>query len=674
MLSLLLGLVVGLHQPRFAGTPPVGARVNTARPVKFSYAADPAVTSVAVVGGFNNWDRAKNPLTRGADGGWTVTASIEPGVYPYLFVEDGKRWVPDPKAPKQPDGNGNVNSLLIVQPESFDKLPGKKGDGVITYAAIQHRPDRRDTMRYDEKSFRIRVRTRHDDVTGVEIVSGDSSWPMEIIHSDALYDTWQGPLPAKSLGSYSFKFHDGHIGATIAGANYKQNVADYPVPKPPAWVSNAVFYQIFPERFANGKAANDPPDVMPWGTKPTGRNWMGGDLVGIQEHLDHLTDLGVTGLYLNPVFKTGSNHGYDTQDYLTVDPRFGTNQELASLVHEAHLGGIWVILDGVFNHSSPEFFAFRDLRAKGAKSKYRDWYFPLAFPIQVKEGQQTYRTFAGVPSMPKLNGDNPAVQEYFGKVAAHWISAAGVDGWRLDVADEVGHPFWRHFRTVVKAAKPDAYIVGETWGDSHEWLQGDEHDATMNYRWRSAVLDFVRGVISPTEFDRQLRIVRETCPAACLYSMFNLLGSHDTERVRTILKGNKKQQELAVVTQFTYPGVPSVYYGDEIGMEGGKDPDDRRCMIWDKSQWDMHLYRLHRALIALRKSRPSLTLGDFRVASANDAMGRFVFQRRLGKETTTVILNRGSVPVACSAYVPSGKVLAGTGPTVPAGGWAVVGS
>jgi cyclomaltodextrinase / maltogenic alpha-amylase / neopullulanase len=128
------------------------------------------------------------------------------------------------------------------------------------------------------------------------------------------------------------------------------------------------------------------------------------------------------------------------------------------------------------------------------------------------------------------------------------------------------------------------------------------------------------------------------------------------------------------VTQFTYPGVPSVYYGDEIGMEGGKDPDDRRCMIWDKSQWDMHLYRLHRALIALRKTRPSLTAGDFRVVSANDAMGRFVFQRRLGKETTTVILNRGPVPVACSAYVPSGKVLAGTGPTVPAGSWAVVGS
>jgi glycosidase len=608
------------------------------RAVTFMYQPDRQLQTVHVVGQFNNWDRTTHPLALLPDGKtWKGTFNIAPGAYQYLFVENSSRWLPDPKAPPAGDANGNTNSLLIVEPPDYDVYPAKLGDGILTMSAIAHRADRRDSVRLDEKRAAVWLRTRKGDAKDVFVEAGKSKTKGAKARSDELYDFWRCEIPV-TVTSYRFLIDEG--AKAVPFGDFKQNFTDYPLPSPPAWVQDAVFYQIFPDRFRNGDSANDPKDVQPWGTPPTGRNWMGGDLAGIRQGLTHLKELGITGLYLNPIFVSPSNHGYDIYDYFTVNPRFGSNDDLKALVSEAHAMDCRVMLDGVFNHSGVEFRPFKDIRERGAESPYRNWYTITRWPLQVQEGQQTYRTFAGVTSMPKLNTENPEVRTFINDVGTRWIRDAGIDGWRLDVADEVSHTAWKEFRKAVKAAKPDAYILGEVWGDAHEWLQGDEHDAVMNYRWRKAVLDFLAyRTLKPSGFDTELKRIRDDYPAAVLNSMFNLLGSHDTERVATIFKGDKDRQSLAVLLQFTYPGVPSIYYGDEIGMEGGKDPDDRRCMIWEKQLWDANLFDLHKELISLRKLNEPLRRGSYRTRVADDKSGLFAFDRTLGKNTLEVVLN-----------------------------------
>ncbi|MBI5708514.1 MAG: alpha amylase N-terminal ig-like domain-containing protein [Armatimonadetes bacterium] len=647
------------------------------RSVAFAHAPSMHLESVSVVGGFNDWDRARNPLELSADGKtWRGTFDIQPGVYPYLFVEDGSRWVPDPKAPPFPDANGNVNSKLVVLPLDYDKQPGRVGDGKVTASAALHWPNPENTVRLDENRAYVKLLTRARDVAKVWVVlEGGERFPMQRVAGDELFDTWRGEfqIPRGPVTRYSFLLEDGGKGywlgesglsSELSGVSdrsaksansdlnkpqtpnptprtpFAQALRSYPLPREPDWVQDAVFYQIFPERFDNGDPTNDGPGVEPWGSKPTGRNRMGGDLAGIRKRLDYLSELGVNALYLNPVFQANSNHAYDTVDYKTVDARFGTNQELGSLVKALKGKGIRTLLDGVFNHSSPDFFAFKDVIENGWWSAYRRWYFLIQPQVEVREGQKTYRTFAGVPSMPKLNQDDRECAEYFLGIGERWIRDMGIAGWRLDVADQVSQEFWRAFRKRVKQADPESYIVGEVWGDAHEYLQGDQHDAVMNYRWREAVLNFLKAKDpKPSVLDRDLARIRQDYPRATLNAMYNLLGSHDTERLRTVLKGDRAKERLAVALQFCYPGVPSIYYGDEIGMEGGKDPDERRCMIWDRSKWDGKLREVYRRLIRIRKERPSLRRGDFRVIAADDARGLFRFERRLGKERTQLVAN-----------------------------------
>ncbi|MEZ0324916.1 MAG: alpha amylase N-terminal ig-like domain-containing protein [Fimbriimonas sp.] len=624
------------------------------RAVSFSYRPTLKVETIHVVGQFNNWDKTTHPLQLDPDGKtWKGKFMIAPGVYQYLFVENGNKWLPDPNAPRAGDANGNTNSLLIVEPIDYDRFPRKAGDGLITESALLHRPDRRDTVRLDSGRFAVWLRTRAGDIELIEIVSDQAPVPMTKERSDELYDYWRGEMPG--LQPYTFRIVDGSRSYSYPknGERFKQDASSYPLPKPPAWVQDAIFYQIFPDRFKNGTPANDPKDVAPWGAKPTGRNWMGGDLQGIRDGMPHLLELGITALYLNPVFVSPSNHGYDTFDYETVNPRLGSNEDLRALVDAAHGRGWKVMLDGVFNHSGIEFPPFKDLREKGADSKFKDWFHVKKLPLEVRDGQQTYGTFAGVTSMPKLNTDNPEVRAFVNRIGTKWIREDGIDGWRLDVADEVSHGMWREFRKAVKAEEPDAYILGEVWGDAHEWLQGDEHDGVMNYRWRKAVLDFLAyRTLKPSSFDAALKRIREDYPSAVLNSMFNLLGSHDTERLATIFKGDKARQMLAVALQFTYPGAPCIYYGDEIGMEGGKDPDDRRAMIWDRSLWDTKLFDLYKALIDLRKTNEPLRRGTYRTRMADDATGLFVFERTHQRKTTEVILNTSDQPVR---YVRGGK-------------------
>ena len=231
----------------------------------------------------------------------------------------------------------------------------------------------------------------------------------------------------------------------------------------PDWVPDAVFYQIFPERFYNGDPSNDPPGTEAWGGVPTRENFFGGDLAGITQKLDYIADLGCNALYLNPIFKAGTNHKYDTHDYFQIDPVFGDDAAFDTLIREAHAKGIRVVLDGVFNHCGDSFASFQDVLEHGVNSPYKDWFDVYAFPIQ-QEPLPNYATCGGAHYLPRLNAHHPDVEAFIHKVALYWL-ARGIDGWRLDVPYEVHTDFWRRFRETVKATYPDAYLVAEEWRD-----------------------------------------------------------------------------------------------------------------------------------------------------------------------------------------------------------------
>ncbi len=397
---------------------------------------------------------------------------------------------------------------------------------------------------------------------------------------------------------------------------------------PPSWVAGSVFYQIFPERFYNGDTGNDPSNSAKWGEKPTITNFFGGDLKGIIAKIPYLQELGVTGVYLNPIFQSPSSHKYDTQDYLKIAPEFGDLRVFQELVRKLHQAGIRVILDGVFNHTGDTFWAFQDIIKRGAKSRFRDWYHCYDFPI-VQSPKPNYESWWGFGSLPKLNHDNPEVIRYLLKVIAFWTSL-GIDGWRLDVPNEVKMEFWQVFRRLVKSINPEAYIVGEIWEDAHEWLKGDSCDAVMNYRWREAVIKyFAQNQITADQFRMDLASVRHNLPWEYTLSAYNLLGSHDTPRFLTHCGEDRRKMLAALAFQFTYPGVPALYYGDEVGITGDKDPDCRKTMVWTPEQQDQTLLDTTKQLAALRSKYQSLQTGSHYDLHLGDGIYGFV---RSGKK------------------------------------------
>jgi cyclomaltodextrinase / maltogenic alpha-amylase / neopullulanase len=421
----------------------------------------------------------------------------------------------------------------------------------------------------------------------------------------------------------------------------------------PGWVKDAVFYQIFPERFANGDTSNDPPGVERWGGTPTGRNFFGGDLQGIIDHLDYIQELGVNALYLNPIFEATTNHKYNTADYMRIDPHFGDDATFKRLLDSCHARGIRVVIDGVFNHTGIAFFAFADVRAKGKKSIYRDWYTIRSFPVG-PPSKPNYECWWGHGALPKLRTENPAVRQYLFDVTRKW-TVMGVDGWRLDVPNEIPHDFWIQWRLLVKSINPECYIVGEIWDNASAWLQGDQFDAVMNYRFRDPCLKFfAHGTSSPTAFDTALAHQRRDYPDPVNFALQNLLGSHDTERLLTMCGGDVEREKLAVFFQMLYPGAPMVYYGDEIGMEGGKDPGCRGTMIWDKKRQHGELLSWYRKMIALRRAHPVWRTGSFETLRADDAQRVYLFIRKDGDARGVVAINAGPAPARIA--VPLGAV------------------
>ena len=426
----------------------------------------------------------------------------------------------------------------------------------------------------------------------------------------------------------------------------------------PAWVAHAVFYQIFPDRFARSGRVLQPTGLEPWEAPPTVHGYKGGDLFGVIDRLDYLANLGVNALYLNPIFASGSNHRYHTADYFTVDPLLGGNAALRALLDAAHARGMRVILDGVFNHTGRGFLPFHDLLENGPASPYRDWFFVHGFPLGAYgegDGRTRYDAWWGLPALPKLNTATPAVRSYLFSVAEHWLRF-GIDGWRLDVPNEIDDDeFWREFRRRCRAVNPDAYIVGEIWGDAERWLEGDQFDAVMNYPLGRAILGFAGMRFDAQEiarcgykslepltaeaFARVLEHELVRYPAPIARAQLNLLGSHDTPRVARMLAGDAEGVALAALLQFALPGAPCIYYGDEIGLRGGHDPDCREAMPWDRpDDWDHERFATFAALAHLRAAHPALRTGETDVPYAR--RGVVAIRRRSGDEDLLIVVNQ----------------------------------
>lgn len=540
--------------------------------------------------------------------------------------------------------------------------------------ALLHEPKTQLGFANPDGSITLRMRTAHDDVKTVTLIHGDKylmngetqEWKgcqhteMTFLCTDGLFDYYEAVVRAPyNRLAYYFEVTGKHHkkcfytewgpSETINKKEIDLMFFNFPyvnrvdIHENPKWVETAVFYQIFPERFENGDKTNDPKNVVPWDAMPTRDNFFGGDLKGIANRVDHLADLGINALYMTPIFESPSNHKYNTTDYFKIDPEFGTMEDFKDLVKKCHAKGIKVVLDAVFNHSGFLFAQFQDVVKNGEKSKYKDWFHIHSFPVSTNP--LGYEAFGFEAYMPKLNTGNPEVIEYLSKVAKYWIEEADIDGWRLDVANEVDHEFWRTFKKQVRSAKKDAYIVGEIWHNAKPWLLGEQFDGAMNYPFTRACLNYFAYGNTDTETFKRLinaTYVRNTTEAN--KGMLNILDSHDTPRFLTRAGGSLGRLKLAALFQMSFVGAPSVYYGTEIGMEGEGDPDCRRTMNWDQSTWNQDVYSFYKEMIKLRTTRSSMTSEKIEWVEADNAH-ILAYIKHGSTDKTLIIMNNSDKKV-----------------------------
>ena len=554
----------------------------------------------------------------------------------------------------------------------------------MNYAAIRHEATRRFCYCVAPGRFRFCLQTAKDDMRHVWLFSRDKYLPLHVkdtrrvvpmrkVATDGIRDYYEAELSLDVVClRYCFELEDmAGIRVYFSGNGFTREAPEdlermFDCPQilreeerfeTPQWAKNKVIYQIFPARFATHRHVLD--EI--WYQSPIGADTnIGGSLQGITAKLPYIRELGADVIYLTPIFRSHSIHKYDTIDYYEIDPSFGTEADLIALVDRAHSLGIRVILDAVFNHSSTEFFAFRDLKEKGEESPYRSWYYPKKFPIRADGPIPTYTCFGYYGYMPKLNQRNPETAEYFVNVALHWLRTAKIDGWRLDVGDEVGHAFWRKLRTAVKAEFPHALIVGEVWHEAPDFLEGGQWDSLMNYPFYRAIMDFVAGgSITASRFLERLGSLRGNTPAAAYPLLWNLVGSHDTPRLLHSCGGDKGKHRLAAALQLLMPGMPMIYYGDEVGIDGGADPDCRRGMLWDERRQDRELLQWYHSLIRVRHENRAITEGKLIRQEARDEDGIIILTRLWEERKVTLVFHCGEGSVALPEFVGKTDLLTG---------------
>ena len=532
----------------------------------------------------------------------------------------------------------------------------------MNQAALWHEATQRFCFCTQPGSFVFRLQTGKGDFKSVKLHSLDKYMPLKLkdtrrvtpmswVACDGVRDYYEAKLSFQVVClRYCFELEDhqgnrtfySNTGLTDAIPEDIERLFDCPQTlreeeyfQVPDWAKNKVVYQVFPARFATDREI---PDKVWYQAPISHKADLQGNLAGITEKLPYLRDLGVDVLYMTPVFQSHSSHKYDTVDYYTIDPSFGTEEELCRLVKKAHDLGLRVVMDGVFNHTSPEFFAFRDLCKHQERSSYRDWYYVKEFPVCRIPGLHNYKCFSYFWGMPKVNLRCPEAAAYFTEVALYWLRKAGIDGWRLDVADEISHDFWRGFRKAVKKEFPNALIVGEVWHHAPDFLEGDQWDSVMNYPFYRNVLDFAaEGSIPASRFLGNLGFQRGNTHEAAYPLLWNLIGSHDTARILHLCGEDKARHRLAAAIQLLLPGMPMIYYGDEVAMAGGKDPDCRRGMLWDENRQDGQMLQWYRRLLRLRRDVPALTQGKTVFEQARDEEGLVIITKELEGQKVTLV-------------------------------------
>mgnify|MGYP000908087857 CR=1 FL=1 len=672
-----------------AQTPlPTAARQQDTARHAFVYRADRPLTTVHLAGTFNHWNKGVTPMTVDADGRtWRVTLPLPFGSHRYKFVLDGETWVTDPAAKSENDGNGNINSVLVLFPPDYAR-PARPNDGVTAKSALLHET-RVPFRNYDRGALTLSLRVRPGDVRAVTLVSGAGKQPKKRTPlrpvargTNELYTRFVARLPwdRKTDLAYWFEVADGpkiirYGAAGVSAGTPKPFVLSAKAFQPfavPGWVEKTVFYQIFPDRFDNGSAENDPKEKAPWDTAPQWFHRFGGDAAGVRKRADYLQSLGVSAVYFNPVFASPSNHRYDAADFRRIDPEFGTNAEFASLTRDLEKRGIRTVMDFVFNHSATTFGPFADVREKGPASPYKDWFFVREYPVRIDgPGAPNYVGWNGYAAMPKMNVLHPPTRDYLLGLVDFWDKEVALSGMRLDVANEVDPRFWRLLRERAKRLDPQMWIVGEVWGDGTPWLGGDQWDSVMNYPFRDACLRFfAEEKETPSQFLARLMGVYESYAPQVSRNLMNLLSSHDTPRFLTQCGGDAARHRLAAAVQFTWVGAPSIYYGEELGMEGGPDPDNRRGMRWDLATPDNAMLRYYKRLIAARNASPALKSGDPQILFTDDAAGTLAYARVLpgaAPDAAVLVLNRSDRPRRVRIALPAPlRARAGTGALVEA--------
>lgn len=455
-----------------------------------------------------------------------------------------------------------------------------------------------------------------------------------------------------------FFFEDGFVSEEVLNLPGKSmqcfvfpwmNISD--INTTPYWVNQTVWYQIFPDRFCKGSNENKPEYIKPWISQEIKGYYdvYGGDLKGIISKLDYLSDLGITGLYLTPVFKAPSNHKYDTTDYYTVDPIFGTNDTLKELVEKCHERGIKVMLDGVFNHVGETNPLWQDVLANGPESKYYDWFMINRWPLDsnardTRDG--SFYSFAFSSKMPKLNTNNPEVINYILDICTFWVNEFHIDALRLDVANEISHTLNKALRKRMVSLQPDFYILGEIWHNALPWLMGDEFHSVMNYPLSGMIHDFwVNSKLTKVDFEYMVNRCYTMYMQQTNDVLFNLLDSHDTARLFTIVNEDIDvfYQQLAVL--FVMPGAPCIYYGTEIALPGKHDPDCRRAMPWDEIDRGCYDERIEvmKHLIKMRQTYKSARSRNFHFINVIDNERLIEFNKIEYEERMYVAINASKI-------------------------------
>ena len=529
--------------------------------------------------------------------------------------------------------------------------------------AILHIPMSQYAHGIDENHVVFRLRCAKNDLKKCVLFYGDTACrvnpiifspvEMEIVVSDLYHDYWQVVLdsPYKRL-FYYFQLDDGNEKVLYYGDVFTDHLVDdrseyFKLPfnhrtdiaKVPDWVNDAIVYNIFPDSFASSEKQISCKECSLEYKGQTVHGKLGGTLWGIADNVNYLEDLGVNCVYLNPIFAAGEYHKYDLLDYYHVDPCFGGDEALHHLVEVLHKHNIRILIDGVFNHCGWYFFAFDDVVKNGEKSRYKDWFYGLKFPVVRPNNQEDYpeyECFAYERMMPKLDTANPEVSKYFCDVGKYWIEKFNIDGWRLDVASEINDQFWRDFRSAIKSSNPDALLIGEVWESANHWLQGDMFDSTMNYDLRKHCRRFfAEGSINAEEFSGRITDMLMRYRAQMIPAQLNLLDSHDVSRFLSLCNGDQRRYCLAILFSMCFVGMPTIFYGDEQGVQGVLENQYRSPMPWNNE--NKTLYEFFKSIISLRKEYVSLRRGTFKLIEAKDML--LVFERKYEDEIITVAIN-----------------------------------